>query len=142
MSKNPVVHFEMPYKDAKRVAEFYKSAFGWDMVQLGKEMGDYITAGTADTDTNRMVKTPGTINGGFYKRGDSEAYQETSVVVSVGDIKQAIGDIKKAGGELLVKEPMEIPGIGLYVSFRDTEGNRVGVLQANREEYREATNSA
>lgn len=142
MSKNPVVHFEMPYKDGKRVAEFYKTAFGWDMVQLGKDMGDYITAGTAETGADRMVKTPGTINGGFYKRGESEQYQDTSVVVSVGDIKKAIADVKQAGGELLVKEPMEIPGIGLYVSFRDTEGNRVGVLQANREEYREATNSA
>ena len=26
-------------------------------------------------------------------------------------------------------EPMDIPGIGLYVSFFDTEGNRVGMIQ-------------
>ena len=131
MSDNPVVHFEMPYKDAKRVAEFYKNAFGWGMTQLGEQMGDYITAATAETDEDRMVKTPGTINGGFYKRGDSEEYQETSVVVSVKDIERATEDIKKAGGKLLQDKPMEIPGIGLYVSFKDTEGNRVGVLQAN-----------
>lgn len=132
MSKNPVVHFEMPYKDAERVANFYKTAFGWNMIKLGKQMGDYITAGTAETDANRMVKTPGTINGGFYMRGDSEQYQDTSVVINVDDIKQAMEDVKQAGGKLIVKEPMEIPGIGLYVSFRDTEGNRVGVLQPNR----------
>jgi predicted enzyme related to lactoylglutathione lyase len=36
--------------------------------------------------------------------------------------------VKGAGGEVL-GEPMEIPGIGEYVSFRDTEGNRVGMLQ-------------
>lgn len=24
---------------------------------------------------------------------------------------------------------MDIPGIGLYISFRDTEGNIVGILQ-------------
>ena len=62
MSDNPVVHFEMPYEDADRVAEFYKSAFGWDMVNIGEQMGNYITADTAETDENRMVKTPGTIN--------------------------------------------------------------------------------
>jgi len=28
-------------------------------------------------------------------------------------------------------EPMEIPGVGLYLSFRDTEGNRVAMLQPN-----------
>jgi hypothetical protein len=26
-------------------------------------------------------------------------------------------------------EPMEIPGVGRYVSFTDTEGNRVSLLQ-------------
>jgi hypothetical protein len=26
-------------------------------------------------------------------------------------------------------EPMEIAGIGMYVSFMDTEGNRVSMLQ-------------
>jgi predicted enzyme related to lactoylglutathione lyase len=41
MSKNPVVHFEMPYKDAKRVSEFYKQAFGWGMNETGEDMGNY-----------------------------------------------------------------------------------------------------
>jgi hypothetical protein len=36
--------------------------------------------------------------------------------------------VKEAGGELL-GEPVEIPGVGLYVSSRDTEGNRVAMLQ-------------
>lgn len=36
--------------------------------------------------------------------------------------------VKEAGGELL-GEPMDIPGVGLYVSVRDTEGNRVAMLQ-------------
>jgi len=29
-------------------------------------------------------------------------------------------------------EPMEIPGVGQYVSFMDTEGNRVSLLQPSR----------
>lgn len=66
MKKNPVVHFEMPAKDKKRVSEFYTKAFGWDMQQLGEGMGNYIVAHTAETDENNMVKTPGTINGGFF----------------------------------------------------------------------------
>lgn len=129
MSKNPVVHFEMPYADAARVANFYKTAFGWDMANLGEQMGEYITAGTAETDANRMVKTPGTINGGFYPLSSSPQSKEPSVVISIDNIEQAMEDVKKAGGELLGR-PMEIPGIGLYVSFKDTEGNRVSLLQA------------
>jgi predicted enzyme related to lactoylglutathione lyase len=130
MSKNPVVHFEMPYKDAERVAEFYKKVFGWNMVDAGEEMGHYITAGTAETDENRMVKTPGTINGGFYSLAMTPQSTAPSVVISVSDLKEAIKNIEEAGGKLLGK-PQEIPGIGLWVSFNDSEGNRVSVLQAN-----------
>ena len=39
-----------------------------------------------------------------------------------------------AGGKVL-GEPMEIPGYGQYVSFFDTEGNRVSMMQPN-ERYR------
>lgn len=37
---NPVVHFEMPYKDNERVAEFYSKTFGWDMKAMGDQMGN------------------------------------------------------------------------------------------------------
>lgn len=130
MSQNPVVHFEMPYKDAARVAEFYKKAFGWNMTNLGDQMMSYITAGTAETDENHMVKTPGTINGGFYPLDSAPENKEPSVVISVDDLNKAIEDVKAAGGSLL-GEPTEIPGIGMWVSFRDSEGNRVSILQPN-----------
>ncbi|HSW37538.1 MAG TPA: VOC family protein [Candidatus Saccharimonadales bacterium] len=131
MSQNPVVHFEMPYEDAGRVSKFYKDVFGWNMADAGEEMGHYITAATAETDANRMVKTPGTINGGFYSLAMTPQSTAPSVVVSVADIQAAIKDIKAAGGEIL-GEPQDIPGIGLWVSFKDSEGNRVSVLQASK----------
>lgn len=37
--------------------------------------------------------------------------------------------VVEAGGEVL-GEPTEIPGIGQYVSFLDTEGNRCSMLSA------------
>ena len=124
---NPVVHFEMPYEDRDRVAAFYEKAFGWNMNKLGEEMGGYVTAGTTETDENRMVKTPGTINGGFYPMKAAPG-TVPSVVISVADIASAMKDVTDAGGKIL-KEPVEIPGIGQYVSFTDTEGNRVSLLQ-------------
>ena len=36
--------------------------------------------------------------------------------------------VKDAGGTIL-GEPWEIPGTGWYVSFIDTEGNKVSMLQ-------------
>ena len=39
--------------------------------------------------------------------------------------------VRDAGGKVL-GEPMDIPGIGRYVSFFDTENNRNSMLQPNR----------
>lgn len=125
---NPVVHFEMPYEDQQRLVKFYSNAFGWQMQKMGSDMGDYVTAATTETDENRMVKTPGTINGGFFPKKPDWPAQYPSVVISVDNIKTAIKKIQDAGGQVL-GEPVEIPGIGQYVSFTDTEGNRVSILQ-------------
>lgn len=125
---DPVVHFEMPYEDQKRLSGFYKSAFGWKMQALGEEMGDYVTAATTETGPQGRPNTPGAINGGFFPKKPDWPAQYPSVVIGVGDIKKAMQKVAKAGGKVL-GEPMDIPGIGKYVSFTDTEGNRVSLLQ-------------
>lgn len=135
---NPVVHFEMGYFDGNRMKKFYESAFGWNMQQMGAEMGNYILAGTADTDEKGMVKTPGTINGGFYQKTDNPLSHAPSVVISVQDIKASMKSVEAGGGKILgamneageqTMDPMMIPGVGLWISFQDTEGNRVSLLQ-------------
>jgi predicted enzyme related to lactoylglutathione lyase len=124
---NPVVHFEMPYDHGERVAKFYDAAFGWKMQILGEEMGHYVLATTTTTDQTGPTK-PGAINGGFFQKKPDWPMQHPSVVIAVVDIKQAVKKVANAGGTVL-GDPMEIPGVGQYVSFTDTEGNRVGMLQ-------------
>lgn len=138
MSKNPVIHFEMGYFDSARMKQFYETAFGWNLQQLGPEMGNYIIAQTADTDENGMVKTPGTINGGFYQKIEDPLSHAPSLVISVPDIKAAMNAIVANGGKILgamdengnaSMEPMMIPGVGLWISVMDTENNRVSLMQ-------------
>ena len=126
--KNPVVHFEMPYENKDRMADFYTNAFGWKMQKFGEDMGNYVTAQTTEIDENNMVKIPGTINGGFFPKKTDWPDQYPSVVIAVDDIQSSINKVNNAGGKVL-GEPMEIPGVGKYVSFTDTEGNRVSLLQ-------------
>jgi predicted enzyme related to lactoylglutathione lyase len=125
---NPVVHFEMPYEDRERLVKFYTQAFGWQMRKLGEDMGNYVTAATTETDESRMVKRPGAINGGFFPKKPDWPAQHPSIVIAVDNIKDAMKKVETAGGKVL-GEPMEIPGIGQYVSFTDTEGNRVSMLE-------------
>jgi predicted enzyme related to lactoylglutathione lyase len=124
---NPVVHFEMPYDNRARMTKFYKSVFGWQTRMLGKDMGHYVTATTTETDDNGPKK-PGAINGGFYPKKPDWPAQYPSIVIAVDDVNKSIKKIKAAGGNVL-GEPMEIPNVGQYVSFIDSEGNRVSMLQ-------------
>jgi predicted enzyme related to lactoylglutathione lyase len=125
---NSVVHFEMPYSNRERMAKFYELAFGWQTQMLGADMGNYVLATTIETDENGPRK-PGAINGGFYPKKPDWPAQHPSIVIAVDDIKESIRSVIDAGGKVL-GEPMEIPGVGQYVSFTDTEGNRVSMLQA------------
>ncbi|PYQ35252.1 MAG: glyoxalase [Acidobacteria bacterium] len=124
---NPVVHFEMPAEDRKRMAQFYAKAFGWQAQMLGPDMGDYVVVTTTETDENGP-RTRGAINGGFFPKKEDWPAQYPSVVIAVDDIKVSTKQVAEAGGKVL-GEPMEIPGVGRYVSFVDTEGNRVSMLQ-------------
>jgi predicted enzyme related to lactoylglutathione lyase len=127
----PVVHFEMPYHDAARAARFYTQAFGWACQQFGPEMGNYLLVTTAEPGVRPGLPphaSMGAINGGLFPFKADWPMQHPSVVMGVDDIQAAMQRIQAAGGEVL-GEPMTIPGVGEYVSFVDTEGNRNSVLQ-------------
>lgn len=121
-----VVHFEMPYDDRERMAQFYATAFNWQTKMMGEEMGNYVLAETTESSETGPVK-PGAINGGFFPR-DAESPQAPSLVVAVGDIHASMAKVTSAGGTV-EGEPMEIPGVGQFVGFTDTEGNKLSLLQ-------------
>jgi uncharacterized protein len=127
MSMSPVVHFELPADDRKRMAGFYAKAFGWQTQILGPDMGGYVVVTTTESDDNGP-KHAGAINGGFYQRQNDMPAEHPSIVIAVDDIRDAGKKVAAAGGKVL-GDPMEIPGVGQYVSFMDTEGNRIAMLQ-------------
>jgi predicted enzyme related to lactoylglutathione lyase len=124
---NPVVHFEMPAADKHRMADFYTKVFAWRTQMLGPEMGEYVLVTTTESDKDGPKK-PGAINGGFYKKSDDTPAPYPSIVIAVDDIKETIKNVTDAGGKV-IGEPLAIPGVGQYVSFFDTEDNRVSMLQ-------------
>jgi uncharacterized protein len=128
---NPVVHFEMPAEDRKRMADFYTKVFGWKTQQPGEDMGNYILAITTDSD-EKDPKKPGAINGGFFQKTDDKPAQYPSIVIAVEEVKEHMKNVETAGAKVL-GEPLDIPGIGVYVSFLDTEGNRIGMIQPARD---------
>ena len=92
-------------------------------------MGNYVLATTTETDESGPKK-PGAINGGFFPKRPDWPAQHPSVVIAVDDVQAAMKKVAEAGGRVL-GDPMEIPGVGQYVAFFDSEGNRVSMLQPN-----------
>lgn len=123
---SPVVHFEMPAKDKKRVKKFYESTFGWKVDDLGPKMGNYLMAVTSPMTKDNMHKKKGVINGGFFEMGTEGSVPH--IVIQVKNLEKSIERIKKSGGKV-EGGPQDIPGVGKFVMFQDTERNRVGMLQ-------------
>src|SRR5262245_7652069 len=124
-----VVHFEIPTDDEARAREFYSSIFGWQL-QVMEEM-DYTLVRTVSVDEQTQLPTePGAINGGLMKRsGETPAPVITVDVDSIDDSLQQIG----SSGGSTVTPRTEIPGMGAFAYFRDTEGNVLGLWEAPKE---------
>ncbi len=120
-----VIHFEIQADNIDRATKFYEQALGWKIDQMmTKEKGgmDYwgITTGPEGT--------PG-INGGMYKRDEaSEKFYLYDCTAEVENLDKAIDAVKAAGGTI-VREKSEIPGVGWFAGVKDTEGNRLGLMQ-------------
>ncbi len=120
-----VVHFEIPTDDLARAKDFYGSIFGWNL-QTMDEMDYTIAMTTAVDDQTQMPTEPGAINGGMMKR--SSDTPSPVLTIGVGSIDDSLHRVEAAGGAV-VQPRTEIPGMGAFAYFKDTEGNVLGLWE-------------
>jgi predicted enzyme related to lactoylglutathione lyase len=122
-----VVHFEIPVDDRARAKEFYSSIFDWDLND--SDMGGgivYTTVKTVDVDEQMNPKEPGVINGGIMNRTpDTPA---PVITIQVDSIDEALKKVE-AGGGATVQPRTEIPNMGAFAYFKDSEGNTLGLWE-------------
>ena len=120
-----VVHFEIPTDDEARAREFYSSIFGWQLQPM-EEM-QYTLVRTTPVDEQTQLPTePGAINGGLMKR--SAETPAPVITVDVVSIDDSLKQIESSGGSTVTPRT-EIPGMGAFAYFKDTEGNVVGLWE-------------
>jgi predicted enzyme related to lactoylglutathione lyase len=123
-----VVHFEIPVDDAARAKEFYRSIFDWQLDDMDMGGGNiYTTVTTTPIDEQSRIPTdPGAINGGLMQRSpDTPA---PVITIGVAAIDDALKKIEADGGSV-VQPRTEIPDMGAFAYFKDTEGNVVGLWE-------------
>lgn len=124
---SPIIHFELPVSDRERAVDFYSKVFGWEGKMYGEELGNYVVVMTTESD-EKGPKKSGAINGGFFPRSDQNPMQYPSVVVGVENIEEYMEKVKAAGGKV-VGGIMDIPDVGRYIPFVDSEGNMLSMIQ-------------
>ena len=122
-----VVHFEIPFDDGDRARSFYEAAFGWQLFEIPDMNYTLVTSGPSD---DNGPTEPGFINGGMMKR--EEPYVAPNLVIDVTDIDETLKVITDAGG-VIVSGRAAIGDMGFGASFRDTEGNLVGLWESPAE---------
>jgi predicted enzyme related to lactoylglutathione lyase len=123
-----VVHFEITFDDQERAKEFYGSVFDWELADADMGGGNmYTTLMTVPVDEKtRIPMEPGAINGGMMQR--SKDTPATVVTVGVDAIDDTLKKIE-AGGGSVVQPRTEIPNMGAFAYFKDSEGNVVGLWE-------------
>jgi predicted enzyme related to lactoylglutathione lyase len=119
------VHFEIPADDEDRARTFYREAFGWQLQEMPELQYTIVMTTPVDQQT-QLPTEPGAINGGLMKR--SADTPSPVLTVDVDSIDDSLKQIE-AGGGSTVKGRTEIPGMGAFAYFKDTEGNVMGLWE-------------
>jgi predicted enzyme related to lactoylglutathione lyase len=121
-----VVHFEIPADDVERAKEFYGSIFGWDLQTVDMGNGTYTTITTTPIDEQQRPTEPGAINGGMMQRsGDTSS---PVITIQVDAIDEALKKVEAGGGSTIAPRT-EIPNMGAFAYFKDSEGNTMGLWE-------------
>lgn len=121
-----VVHFEIPADDVARAKVFYGSTFGWDLQDYDMGGATYTILQTVTVDEKQMPTEPGAINGGLMKRTPDTP--SPVITIQVDGIDDALKKIESAGGTTVTPRT-EIPDMGAFAYFRDSEGNVMGLWE-------------
>jgi uncharacterized protein len=124
-----VVHFEIPADDAARAKEFYRSCFDWELDDADMGGGNIYTSliTTPVDQQTRQPTEPGGINGGLFTRS-ADAPSQPVITIGVDAIDDALKKVE-AGGGSVVQPRTEIPNMGAFAYFQDTEGNVIGLWE-------------
>jgi predicted enzyme related to lactoylglutathione lyase len=111
---DPVVHFEILGKDAKKLQDFYANLFGWAVDASNPMNYGIVAAGE------------GGIGGGIGPAMGPQGHLTFYIAV---DDPQAYLDKAEAAGGKTVMPVTEIPDMVTFALFSDPEGNTVGLVK-------------
>ena len=113
-----VVHFEINANDPLRAKKFYEEVFNWKIEKWEGPM-EYWTIDAGEEDEEG-------IGGGLQKREQPD--DQIFNYIKVSSVDNFSKKIVESGGTL-ESPKITVPGVGDFYMFKDTEGNKLGIMQ-------------
>jgi len=120
-----VVHFEIHADNPDRAIKFYRDVFEWEFTRWDGPQSYWLIKTGPDSQ-------PG-INGGLIQRRcavDGQAVIAYVCTVDTPSVDEYLKKAQASGGTVALAK-MPIPGVGWLAYCRDTEGNILGLMQAD-----------
>jgi predicted enzyme related to lactoylglutathione lyase len=118
-----IVHFDVATDNPERAKKFYEDLFDWKM-ENPPGMTDYYLIETKDLNGENGV------SGGLGKRGDPG--QKITAYMGVNSVDEYSAKVERLGGKV-IQSKMTVPGWGYLAMCLDTEDNKFGLWQADKE---------
>lgn len=118
---NPIHHFEISVRDAKRSIKFYEQLFDWH----SSDEEEYLTFRELGEST-----TPEGIGGRISQLIPGRLPPYATVYIDVDDVAMYLDKVLELGGEIVVM-PTPVPDIGAIGVFADLDGNIIGLFSTN-----------
>lgn len=125
---NKVVHFEIPTNDHARAKRFHGDVFDWHLQDMPGGADTYTFAITSPVDEQFQHRESGAINGGMFQRSPQLPVHNPVITIGVDSIDDHARHIEAASGTMVVSKG-EVPEMGYYAYFKDTEGNLMGLWE-------------
>lgn len=118
MAHGEYTHIEIPADDPGRAQRFYEGLFGWKFVTI-PDFPDYFMYTTAAGDEG--------VGGAIGKR-DATAPSQVRNYVEVDSIEETAAKVGALGGQVM-RDKVEVPGMGWYSVLADSEGNELALWE-------------
>jgi predicted enzyme related to lactoylglutathione lyase len=114
-----LVHLDIAADDPERAASFYRNVFGWTVTRLEGPAPYWL-----------LTPPSGSGPGAGIARREND-WQTVTPTFDVPSADDFAATVVREGGTIVAPKT-DIPGIGRLVTFRDTEGNILAALEADR----------
>lgn len=113
---DPVIHWEFWTENTKRVSDFYRKVFGWQIQNIPEINYNIVDTGSKSG-----------INGGIMTPQRSGPWPgKLTFYIDVDDLDKYAAKIKAAGGGILI-DKQQVPGMGTFSLFEDPDGRAIGI---------------